>query len=148
HVSVGGAGAGRVDVQAYACLALIAHLATTTGDVEGNRADVALLDEQHVAAGLDHFAAGLDHFAGDLVPQSLPHRRGGAGAHHVLVASANIGGHDLEHDGVGCRLGDAEPVGYLVGDLELRVVDVLHRCLAGPLEPDDTIVSHDDSSFD
>ena len=63
-VAVGRAGAGRVDVEADAGLALVAHPAAAAGDVEGHRADVALLDEQHVVAD-------LDHLAGDLVAERL-----------------------------------------------------------------------------
>ena len=84
-VAVGRTGPGRVDVEADAGLALVAVAAAAAGDVEGDGADVADLEELDVGAL-------LDDLAGDLVAQRLPGGGGGAAADHVLVAAADVGG--------------------------------------------------------
>src|SRR5699024_8504999 len=81
-VTVRGARAGRVDVQADPGLAFVAHPAAAAGDVEGHRADVSGLGEQHIVAH-------LDDLAGDLVAERLPDGCRGAPADHVLIASAD-----------------------------------------------------------
>ena len=92
-VAVRRAGPGGIHVQADAGFSFLAVAAAAAGDVERHGDDVALLDEQHVAAG-------FDHFAGDFVPEDQPGRRGGAAADHVLIGAADIGGDDFENDAV------------------------------------------------
>ena len=53
----------RVDVEADACLALLAIAAAAAGDVEWHRYQITDFDEFHVAPGFDHLAC-------DLVPQN------------------------------------------------------------------------------
>ncbi len=72
-------------------LALLAVAAAAAGDVEGHRYEVTHLYELDVAAG-------FDNLAGDFVPEHQTGRRRGAASHHVLVAPADIGAHDLEDD--------------------------------------------------
>src|SRR5271165_4850719 len=81
-VSICGARARGVDVAA-----------STAGDVERNRDEVTHLDELDVAPG-------LDHLTGYFMPQYQSGRSGGAAADHVLVASANIRGDDLQDNAV------------------------------------------------
>src|SRR5206468_10688385 len=52
-VAVRRARAVRVDVQADAGVARLAHAAPAAGDVEGNGYEVAVLDELHAGTGLD-----------------------------------------------------------------------------------------------
>src|SRR5918998_889578 len=135
HVAVGRARAGGVHVQADAGLALVAVAAAAAGDVEGDGADVALVDELDVVALLDDLAR-------DLVPQRLPDGGRGAPANHVLVRTADVGGDDPQDDGVGGRFGHPHRVGDLFGDLQLRILDVLHGDLAGPLVHHYPVVGH------
>src|SRR4030095_7551415 len=87
-IAVGGAGPGRVDVLTHPGVALLAVAATSTGDVERDADQVALLDELDVAAD-------FGDLAGDLVAQGLALGGGGPPADHVLVGAADVGGHDL-----------------------------------------------------
>src|SRR5439155_6050050 len=93
HVTVGGAGACGIHVQANSGFAFFAIPATAARDVERNGDDVAFFDEFDVAAG-------FDHFAGDFMAEDQPSRRGGSAAHHVLVRAADVGGDDLEQHSV------------------------------------------------
>ena len=58
-IAVGGAGPGRVDFHADACLALFTVAATPAGDIEGNRDDISDLQEFHVSPTLNDFAGDL-----------------------------------------------------------------------------------------
>jgi hypothetical protein len=89
HIAVGAAGAVRVHVQADTGLALLAVPAAAAGDVERYRAEVADLDEFDVAAH-------LNHFAGNFVAENQVGRSGGPPTHHVLVRTADVGGHGFE----------------------------------------------------
>ena len=114
----------RVDVQADAGVALLAVAAAPAGDVEGDRAEVALLDELDVAAD-------LDHLAGDLVAEDQALGRGRAAADHVLVGAADVGRDDLQDHAVLALAPDVVRVDAgTVLQLELRVVDRLHLDLA------------------
>src|SRR5207244_834255 len=93
HVAVSGTGALRVDVEADAGLALLAVPAAPASDVEGHRAEVALLDVLDIAPDLDHLAR-------DLVAEDQAIWRGGPAPDHVLVRAADVGGDDLEDDAV------------------------------------------------
>src|SRR6185437_6204548 len=125
-----------VGVQADAGLLLLAVATTPTRDVERHRDEVALLDELHVAPG-------LDHLAGDLVPQDQPFGSGRAPADHVLVGAADVGRDDLEDHPV---LGLAPDVVGVdsgsVPQLELREVDRLDLDLAGAHVGDTSVVRH------
>ena len=60
-------------------------------------------------------AALLDHFTGDLVTQHESGWSRGSAANHVLIATANIGGYDLQ---------DYAMVNFLAfGVLQLWIVD-------------------------
>ena len=74
-------------------LAFLAVAATAAGDVEGHRTEVAFLDEFDISPR-------FDDLAGDLVSEHETLRRGGAAAHHVLVAAADIRGDDLQDHAV------------------------------------------------
>ena len=58
-IAVCRAGAVRVDVEADTGFTLLAVATASTGDVEGHRDEVSLLDELDVAAELDHLAGNL-----------------------------------------------------------------------------------------
>src|SRR5215217_3568103 len=127
HVPVGRAGPLRVDVKADAGLALHTCLAAPAGDVERDGAEVALLYKLDVVAD-------LDHLAGNLVPQCLPLWRRRPAPDHVLIGTADVGRDDPQDHAVRSR-GAPVPhvVCYVLGDLELRVADVLYRDLAWSL---------------
>ena len=115
-----------VDVEADAGLALLAVAATTAGDVERHRADVALLDELDVRPG-------LDHLAGDLVAEDEPLGGGRAATDHVLVGTADVGRDGLEDHRV--RQSAPHVVGVYAGPVlesRARVVDLLITTLPGP----------------
>src|SRR5271165_2787744 len=92
-VSICGARARGVDVEADTGFPVLAVATSTAGDVERNRDEVTHLDELNVAPG-------LDHLTGYFMPQYQSGRSGGAAADHVLVASANIRGDDLQDNAV------------------------------------------------
>ena len=70
-------------------MAGLAHPAAAAGDVEGDGADVALLDELDVLADLDDLPC-------DLVAENhVAAWKARASAHHVLVAAADVGAHHL-----------------------------------------------------
>src|SRR5207249_11173179 len=103
----------RVDVQADAGVARLAHAAPAAGDVEGDGYEVALLDELHAGTG-------LDDLAGDLMPenQALGGRR--AAADHVLIRAADVRRDASQNRRVGqvathVRRVDARPVLQLAG---------------------------------
>src|SRR5690606_15903137 len=138
-IAVGAARTVRVDVEADAGLALLAVAAPAAGDVERHRAEVTLLDELH--AGPD-----LDHLTGDLVAEDEILRRRCPASDHVLVRTADVGGHHLE-DG---------PVGHLAShvvwvhtravlELELWVGDVLDLSLARAEVGHAAVARHGDS---
>jgi hypothetical protein len=60
----------------------------------------------------------------------------------VLVAAADVRRDELEDRGVRGGLLDALPVGDLLGDLQLRIVDVLYGDLSRSLVDDDPVVCH------
>ena len=135
-VAVGGAGPVGVDVQADAGVAGLAAFTASAGDVEGHRAEVALLDELDVPAG-------LDHLAGDLVPENQALGSGGATADHVLVGAADVGGHDLEDRRVGKRAAHVVRVdARSVLQLEGGEVDVLDLDLARAHVGDASVLGH------
>src|SRR5688500_16527879 len=124
HVAVGRARPRRVDVQADARLALLAVPTASAGDVERYRAEVADVYELYVVAL-------LDDLAGDLVPERLPDRGRRPSADHVLIRAADVGRDNLEYYSVRSLLGHPHRARDLFRDLELRVLDVLYRYLAG-----------------
>jgi hypothetical protein len=69
---------------------LAAVAAFATGHVEGNRNEVALLDEFHVAADFNDLARVL-------VPKYHSRRSREAAPVDVLIATANVGDHELEN---------------------------------------------------
>ena len=118
-----------VDVHADVGVALLAVAAASAGDVEGDRAEIALLDEFDVAAD-------LDDFTGHLVTHHHSGRRREAAVIDVLIAAADVRRHDLQDDAVLYLL--AAGVG------ELRVLDRLDLELEGFDERHDAItVGHD-----
>src|SRR6202012_2415204 len=98
--------------------AFAAIAAAPAGDVEGHGDEIA--DFEHL-----DIAAFFDHFAGDLMTQDEALRGGGAAAHHVLVRSADVGGHHLENDAVGGVFA-AERIGLTLGHSELGEGDGLN----------------------
>ena len=78
-----------IHVLANVGVALLAIAAAATGNVKGNRNDVALADELDIAAQ-------FDDFAGHLVTHHHSFGRGEAAMIDVLVAAADIGRHDLQ----------------------------------------------------
>ena len=125
-VAVRRAGPVGVDVLADARVALLAVAAAAAGDVEGHRAQVALVDVLDVRAG-------LDHLSGDLVTEDQPRGRRRAAPDHVLVRPADVRRDDLEDGGVrqlAPDVGRVHPRPVL--ELEGREVDVLdlHRSRA------------------
>jgi hypothetical protein len=80
-----------VDVRVLANVGvpLLAVAAAATGNVKGNRNDVALADELDIAAQ-------FNDFAGHLVTHHHPFGRREAAMIDVLVAAADIGCHDLQ----------------------------------------------------
>src|SRR6266566_302426 len=119
HVAVGGTGALGVDVEADAGLALFAVPAAPAGDVEGHRAEVALLDVLDIAPD-------LDHLAGDLVAEDQALRRRGPTPDHVLVRAADVSGDDLQDDPVLALSADVLWVdAWAVLEHQLGIVDGL-----------------------
>ena len=92
-IAVGGTGACRVHVEANARLSFLAVATATAGNVERHRYEVAHLYKLDVTPR-------LDDLSGDLVTEDEPGRCRGTAPHHVLVAPANVGAHDLEDDAV------------------------------------------------
>jgi len=91
HVAIGGTRPLGVHIEADAGLSLLAVAAPAAGDVEGHRAEVALLDDLDVPTDLDDLAR-------DLVAEDQALGGRGAAPNHVLVAAADVGGDDLEDD--------------------------------------------------
>ena len=136
-VAIGRAGTVGVHVQANARVAGLAHAATAARDVEGHRAEIALLDE------LDARAA-LDHLARDLVSEDQPLGRSGPTPHHVLVGAADVRRNDLEDRPVRQLATDIRGVDPgPVLELEAGEVDVVDLDLAGPHVRDSSVVSHE-----
>ncbi len=101
--------------------------AATTCDVEGDRDQVARLDELHVAAG-------LDDLAGVLMAQH--HALGGdeASSVNVQVAAADVGRDQLDDDPV---------IALLAARVDqFRVVEFLDLDGAGPRVDDCSIAGH------
>ena len=91
---------------------------------ERHRAEVAHLDDLHVGTLFDDLAE-------DLVAEHEVGRRGRAAPDHVLVAAADVGGHDLENDAVVELATDIGRVDAgTVAQFELRVVGLVHLDLA------------------
>src|SRR5690606_26151082 len=117
-VAVGRAGPVRVDVETDAGGPLLAVAAPPAGDVERHRHQVPDVQELHVRAL-------LHHLPGDLVPQHQAGRCGGAAAHHVLVAAADVGGDHFEDHAVVHLPADVGRVdSWAVPEHELRHVQV------------------------
>ena len=93
NVAIGGSGTGLVDVQTNARMAFHAIAAAPARDVERDGNYVPLLDEKHIATG-------LDHLAGDFMSENQPRRRRRATAHHMLIGPAYVRRNDLEDDPV------------------------------------------------
>jgi hypothetical protein len=135
-VAVRASGAIRIDVQADAGLALFAVAASAARDVEGNRHDVADLDELHV--GTD-----LDDLAGDLVPEHQPGGGGRPPAHHVLVGPADVRRHGAEDGPVRDLPADIGGIhSRPVVQLEIRVIRVDHLHDTGSLVGDRSVSGH------
>src|SRR5699024_3730631 len=118
-IAVGATGPVRVDVETDAGRPLLAVAAPAAGDVERDRAEVALMDELHARPG-------RHDLTGDLVAQDQVLGCGGAAPDHVLVRAADVGGDDLEDRAVGD--GAPDVVGVDTGpvlELELGIGDVL-----------------------
>jgi hypothetical protein len=106
-------------------VALLAGAAPAAGNVERDRDEVTHVHPLHVAPL-------LDHLAGHLVAEHQPRRNRGPAAHHVLVAAADVGGDDLQDDAVrALPIGVARRNARPRLEYELRVVDGLHRHVAG-----------------
>ena len=128
HITVGAAGARRVDVQTNARGAFLAVPAPSASDVERNGNEVSHLDELHIAPG-------FDHLAGDLMAQDEPWGGRGTASHHVLIAAADIRGHDLQDHAV-----IASPPAR---SDQLRKVDASNLDLSGSDVGDATIACHE-----
>ena len=116
-----------VDVETDVGVPLPAVAAATTCDVEGDRDQVARLDELHVAAG-------LDDLAGVLMAQH--HALGGdeASSVDVQVAAADVGRDQLDDDPV---------IALLAARVDqFRVVEFLDLDGAGPRVDDCSIAGH------
>ena len=92
-VAIRGPRSRWIDIEADAGIARFTHAAAPTRDIKGDGDQIADFDKLDIAAC-------LDHFAGDLVAQRLALWRGGSASHHMLIAAADIGCHDLEDDAV------------------------------------------------
>src|SRR5690606_1173166 len=135
-IAVGAAGTVRVHVQTDLGAARLAHLAAAAGDVEGDRDQVAFLDELHARPV-------LDDLAGDLVAEHEAFGGGGAAADHVLVRAADVGGDDLQDRRMGELAADVRGVHPgTVLQLEGRVVDVDDVDLPGALVGDRAVAGH------
>jgi hypothetical protein len=66
----------------------------------------------------------------------------------VLVAAANVGRDQLEDSGVGSLTGQSHPLYYVVGNLQLRIIDVLDADLPGALVDDYLVLRHRLLSFE
>ena len=124
--------ADRIHASAHAGAALLAHPAAAARDVERNAHQVADLERFDVAAD-------FDHEAGRLVAQRLPGDRVGPAADHVLIAAADVRGHELDDHAMVNR-----PAAELLGELKLRIADVDDLDFAPALVNDAfvVIVSH------
>lgn len=69
----------------------LAGAATTAGDIERYRYQIAFLE------GFD-ILAELDHFTGNFVAQHQSRGGGSAAAYHVLIGTAYIGGYHFQDD--------------------------------------------------
>ncbi len=135
-VAVRRAGTVGVDVEADAGIPGLAHPAPPAGDVEWDRAQVALLDELHPRAG-------LDHLAGDLVAEDEPLRCGRASSDHVLVRTADVGRDAFQDRRVGelaTHIGGVDP--RPVSELEAREIDVVDLHLPRAHVGNASVVSH------
>jgi hypothetical protein len=121
-----------VHVLANVGMPLLAIAAAATGDVKGNRHNIALADEFDIAAQFDNFACHL-------VTHHHPFGHREAAMIYVLVASADIGRHDLQDCAVlylpAFRVGQLGEIGTFHGDT--------HRSL----KPYNAIVGHVPSPF-
>ena len=136
HVPVGRTRAVRVDVETDLCALGLAVATASAGDVERHRHQVALGDELRVRSG-------LHDLAGDLVPQDQPRGCGGTPSHHVLVTTADVGGHDLQDRPM--RNLASHVVRSNAGpvlEFELRVGDVGDLDLAGTLVHHTSVAAH------
>jgi hypothetical protein len=131
-ITVGRSRARWIHIQANAGLAFLAIGATSAGDVERHAANIPLLDELDIAAQ-------LDHFTGDLVAENQPRLGGGASADHVLVGAADVGADNFKNDAM-------LTLPFLLGQLELGVIDVFNFDLARSHVGDAAIASHKSSS--
>src|SRR5439155_17834936 len=137
HVAVGGTGALWVDVEADTGLALLAVPAAPASDVEGHRAEVALLDVLDIAPD-------LDHLAGDLVAEDQALWCGGPAPDHVLVRAADVGGDDLQDDAVLTLAADVLGVdAWPVLEHQFGVVDGLDLNLARTDVGDGLVTRHE-----
>src|SRR5690606_23117036 len=126
----------RVDVETDAGGPLLAVAAPPAGDVERHRHQVPDVQELHVRAL-------LHHLPGDLVPQHQAGRCGGAAAHHVLVAAADVGGDHFEDHAVVHLPADVGRVdSWAVPEHELRHVQVDDLDLARALVDDAPVLGH------
>ena len=125
-VAVSRARPRRIHVQADAGLAFLAVPAAAAGNVERHGAEIADFDELHVAPR-------FDHFAGDFMAENQAMRRGRAPAHHVLIASADIRGNDLQNHAV---------LAFAISEGQLGKVDALNLDLARAHVCQTTIACH------
>jgi hypothetical protein len=89
HVSVSRSRTCRVYIQTNARSPFLAVATATASYIERNRTQITFFDELNIPAG-------FDHLSGNLVPQDEADRGCGSTAYHVLVATADIGGDDLQ----------------------------------------------------
>ncbi len=135
-VAVGRSRSVRVDAEADSGFAFLAVLAPPAGDVEGHRAEVADLDCFHIAAD-------FDDFAGDFVAEDEAFGGGGAAAHHVLVATADIGRDDFEDDAVRALASHAGGIdARAVSQGEGREVDIDDLHFSGSGVDDCSVLGH------
>ena len=78
------AGPGRIYIQANAGFLLSTVSTTPAGDIERDRNQVADFQKLYVVAF-------LNHLSGDLMAENQTGGSGCASAHHMLIASADIG---------------------------------------------------------
>ena len=128
HITIGAAGATGIDRQAHAGIRLPAAAASSTGDVERHRDQIAQRDHLDIRTLLDHLAR-------DLVPEHHACRSSCAAAHHVLIGSADIGRNDLQDH----AMIDLATLRVL----ELGIGDVLNLDFAWLGVDDATIFAHD-----
>src|SRR6185295_7268435 len=118
HIAVSRARTGRIHGQADAGLAFAAIAAAPAGDVERNGNQVT--DVQHFDV-----ATLFDDLARDLMTEDQTLRGGCAAADHVLIRSADVGGHYFQNDAMRSVF-PAERIRLALGHLELRVGDGLN----------------------